>query len=70
MLAKVAVAQGLLTQISSRHVGNILKKTSYTLTSQRIGWAPPVIPKDKRLESIRHSGVFNLQPDFREHSAP
>lgn len=37
MLAKTAIAQGMVRKISSRHVGNILKKTYYNHTSRRTG---------------------------------
>lgn len=37
MLAKIAIAQGILEKVSSRHVGNILKKASSSRTSQNTG---------------------------------
>jgi len=37
MLAHVAKAEGLISEISKRHVGNILKKTKLSPTSQNIG---------------------------------
>jgi transposase len=37
MLAKVAIGRGIVEKISSRHVGNILKKKSYNRTSQNTG---------------------------------
>jgi hypothetical protein len=37
MLAKVAIGRGIVEKISSRHVGNILKKTSYNRTSRNTG---------------------------------
>lgn len=40
MLAKVAIARGIVQKISSRHVGNILKKTSCSRTSQSTGYFP------------------------------
>lgn len=40
MLAKVAIAKGILKKISSRHVGNILKKTSSSPTKQNTGSFP------------------------------
>ncbi len=40
MLAKVAIGQGIVEKISSRHVGNILKKANYTPTSPRTGSSP------------------------------
>lgn len=40
MLAKVAIAQGIVKQVSARHVGNILKKTSSSPTSRRTGSFP------------------------------
>jgi transposase len=40
MLAKVAIAQGVVAKISSRHVGNILKKANCNPTSQRTGFSP------------------------------
>ncbi len=40
MLAKVAIGRGIVQQVSSRHVGNILKKTSYSPTNRRTGCFP------------------------------
>lgn len=40
MLAKVAMAEGIVKQISSRHVGNILKKTSCSLINHPTGSFP------------------------------
>lgn len=40
MLATVAIAQGIVKQISSRHVGNILKKTNCSHTSRSTGSFP------------------------------
>lgn len=40
MLAKTAIAQGIVKKISSRHVGNILKKANYNRTNQSIGSSP------------------------------
>jgi transposase len=40
MLAKVAIGRGIVEKISSRHVGNILKKTSYSPTNQSTGCFP------------------------------
>lgn len=37
MLAKVVIAQGIVEKISSRHVGNILKKKSCNRTSRNTG---------------------------------
>lgn len=40
MLAKVAIGQGIVEKISSRHVGNILKKTNCNPTSRSTGSSP------------------------------
>lgn len=40
ILAKVAVAEGIVKKISSRHVGNILKKMNCNPTSQNTGSSP------------------------------
>ncbi len=40
MLAKVAISQGIVQKISSRHVGNILKKANFSHTSQSTGSFP------------------------------
>lgn len=40
MLAKVAIGQGIVEKISSRHVGNILKKANCNLTSRNTGSSP------------------------------
>lgn len=40
MLAKVAIAQGIVEKISSRHVGNILKKANSNLTNRSTGFIP------------------------------
>lgn len=37
MLAKVAIGRGMVHKISSRHIGNILKKTSYSRTNPNTG---------------------------------
>lgn len=37
MLAKAAIAQRIVGKISSRHIGNILKKVSYSPTSRSTG---------------------------------
>jgi transposase len=40
MLAKVAIARGIVEKVSSRHVGNILKKANCTPTGRNIGFSP------------------------------
>ena len=40
MLAKVAIGQGIVGKISSRHVGNILKKANCNPTSRSTGSSP------------------------------
>lgn len=40
MLAKVAMARGIVKQVCGRHVGNILKKTSYSPTNLSTGCFP------------------------------
>lgn len=40
MLAKVAIAQGIVGKISSRHIGNILKKANVSPTSRNTGSFP------------------------------
>lgn len=40
MLAKVAIGQGIVEKISSRHVGNILKKANFNPTSRSTGSSP------------------------------
>ena len=40
MLAKVAIAQGIVGKISSRHTGNILKKANCNPTSRNTGSSP------------------------------
>lgn len=40
MLAKVAIGQGIVEKISSRHVGNILKKANCNPTSRNTGSFP------------------------------
>lgn len=40
MLAKVAIGQGIVEKISSRHVGNILKKVNFSPTSRNTGFSP------------------------------
>jgi transposase len=39
MLAKVAIARGIVQKISSRHVGNILKKRNCNRTSRNTGYS-------------------------------
>ncbi len=39
MLAKVAIGQGIVGKISSRHVGNILKKANCTPTNPGTGFS-------------------------------
>jgi transposase len=40
ILAKVAIARGIVEKVSSRHVGNILKKASFSRTSRNTGSSP------------------------------
>lgn len=39
MLSKVAIAEGIVAKISSRHVGNILKKANFSHTSLSTGYS-------------------------------
>jgi hypothetical protein len=39
MVAKVAIARGIVEKVSSRHVGNILKKASSSHTSRNTGFS-------------------------------
>ncbi len=40
MLAQVAIARGIVQKISSRHVGNVLKKTNSSHTNRSTGSSP------------------------------
>jgi transposase len=48
MLAKVAIARGIVEKVSSRHVGNILKKTNFDPTSRSTGFS-------RELKTGKHS---------------
>lgn len=39
-LAEAVISQGIVDKISSRHIGNILKKTNYSPTNRRTGYSP------------------------------
>lgn len=55
MLAKISVAEGIVEKISSRHIGNILKKRT---AAPQVGVL--ALPQDQRLESIRSKGKPDL----------
>lgn len=55
MLAKTAIAQGIVQKISSRHVGNILKKR---ITTTQVGVL--ALSQNQRLEGIRYQGKADL----------